>query len=196
MKASSSKRIAELMTGNTTIETTSPTSTIDITMTEAEPVKENELTSSSSTVPTVMEQKVSIAKNGKKRIQPVMLSPSASTTTPTPIKPTKMINNTTRISNHVNQIEYDDPPFQGIGSSVTGNKRKLSTEDSQSELTGTKTSRVKPEWVDSAVVPPILQKSLVKLGVPKVKSILSAKARPDDPTIVMECHNAPNSHSK
>jgi protein HIRA/HIR1 len=101
-------------------------------------------------------------------------------------------------SNHIQLVEYDEPiiPSSGVGSSITGNKRKLVDTKDENEITGNKTTRVRPEWIDSAVVPPIVQKSQVKMGLPKVKSILTAKLRPDDPTIVMECHNAPNSHSK
>jgi protein HIRA/HIR1 len=89
-------------------------------------------------------------------------------------------------------VEYDEPiiPSSGIGSAITGNKRKLADEN---EITGNKSTRAKPEWIDSAIVPPIVQKSQVKMGLPKVKSILASKLRSDDPTIVMECHN---SHSK
>ncbi|KAI8075593.1 WD40-repeat-containing domain protein [Thamnidium elegans] len=71
VKASSSKRIVELMEGNTHI---GPSHTSDTVMSEPP----NNLTSSSSASPTIAEQKISIAKNGKKRIQPVMLSSSSS----------------------------------------------------------------------------------------------------------------------
>lgn len=95
-------------------------------------------------------------------------------------------------------MEYDDPiiPSSGVGSSITGNKRKAVGTEDENEITGNKPTRVRPEWIDSTVVPPIVEKSQVKMGVPKVKSILQAKLQPDDPTIVMECHNAPSSHSK
>lgn len=185
-KASSSKRISQLMTSNTTIQTSSntmvPTSnnpiiiTDDIVMIEAPP--------------RVTEQKISIAKNGKKRIQPVMMSSAPVSSVPVPPPPKQ------HIVQVIDSVEYDDPviPAQGVATSVTGNKRKSQEDD---EVMGNQAkSRVKPEWIDSAVTPPVVQKSQVKMGVPKVKSVLSAKLRPDDPTIVMECHNAPNSHSK
>ncbi|KAI9483200.1 MAG: TUP1-like enhancer of split-domain-containing protein [Benjaminiella poitrasii] len=56
-------------------------------------------------------------------------------------------------------------------------------------MVGTKTTRVKPDWMDSAVVPPILQRSQLKLGLPKVSSILATKPNAGDPTVVLECHN-------
>jgi protein HIRA/HIR1 len=86
-KASSSNRIAQLMTGNTTIETSSQP-IIDTAMQEAEPIidkPEKDFTSSSSkaAAPSVIvQQKITIAKNGKKRIQPMVISPSSSSIAP------------------------------------------------------------------------------------------------------------------
>lgn len=193
------------MKGNADIQTSSS----DITMTEAAPLpKNNNMTSSSSASPTISEQKISIAKNGKKRIQPVTLSPSSSSNTVStqssthsrPITTTAAAAATTAnvrsFSTTGSQIEYDDPiiPSTGIGSTITGNKRKSETEEN--ELRGNKLNRIRPEWVDAAVAPPMIEKSQVKLGLPKVKSVLQMKARPNDPTVVMECHNAPTQHSK
>lgn len=212
VKASTSKRIVDLMKGNASIESSSsPKPIIDITMTEAEPIttngnKVNDISSSSSASPVVLEQKVSIAKNGKKRIQPMMLSPSASATTSAQ-RTVASVNNTQRTfsttssnTSSLQEMEYDDPilPSQGVGSAVVGNKRKIEdlASNEENEVDGNKLSRVKPVWIDSAVAPPVVQKSVVKMGLPKVKSILSAKVRPDDPSVVMECHNAPSSNSK
>lgn len=212
VKASTSKRIVDLMKGNTSIESSSsPKPIIDITMTEAEPIttngnKTNDISSLSSASSAVLEQKVSIAKNGKKRIQPMMLSPSASATTSAQ-RTVASVNNTQRTfsttssnTSALQEMEYDDPilPSQGVGSAVVGNKRKVEdlASSEENEVDGNKLSRVKPVWIDSAVAPPVVQKSVVKMGLPKVKSILSAKVRPDDPSVVMECHNAPSNNSK
>ncbi|CAO3610025.1 unnamed protein product [Mucor hiemalis] len=211
VKASTSKRIVDLMKGNASIESSSsPKPIIDITMTEAEPIttngnKVNDISSSSSASPVVLEQKVSIAKNGKKRIQPMMLSPSASATTSAQ-RTVASVSNTQRTfsttssnTSSLQEMEYDDPilPSQGVGSAVVGNKRKIEdlASNEENEVDGNKLSRVKPVWIDSAVAPPVVQKSVVKMGLPKVKSILSAKVRPDDPSVVMECHNAPSSNN-
>jgi protein HIRA/HIR1 len=234
-KASASKRLTGLMSGNTSITETasSPvttaiqnTTSTDIIMTEAAegPILNSSSSAATSSRSVVLEQKVSIAKNGKRRIQPVMLSPSASTETSTKALPSSntttktttaaaaapMTTTTTTSSSNllqqrprISNMEYDDPiiPSSGIGSLVTGNKRKASDAigTEEDEITrGNKPvtmERLKPEWIESAIPPPILQKSQVKLGLPKIKSILTAKTRPDDPTIVMECHNAPNSHN-
>jgi protein HIRA/HIR1 len=84
-KPPTSNRIAQLMTGNTTIETSSQPIN-DTTMEEAELIDkpEKDFTSSSSkAAPSVIvEQKVTIAKNGKKRIQPMVISPSSSSIAP------------------------------------------------------------------------------------------------------------------
>lgn len=170
------------MTSNTTIQTSK-----DIEMTEKVPMQQQEQHRIQLT-----EQKVSIAKNGKKRIQPVMMS--------VPHNPPQLTTNvaapsfSSPIAHRDNGMEYDDPvlPVQGVGSTVSGNKRKLQ----EDEIVGNQTkSRVTPEWITSTVTPPIVQKSQVRMGVPKVKSVLTAKLRREDPTVVMECHNAPN-HSK
>lgn len=217
-KASTSKRLAELMTGNTSIETSStPTlkNTVDTTMKEAEPhtlseptIINNNITSSSgtSTSSVITEQKVTILKNGKKRIQPMMLSntSSSSTSSSEALSSSSNVRNTmTSNQQHYQQhskpsnvqlTEYDNPiiPSSGVGTTAIGNKRKKDDSNENEVEGGNKSARSKPEWVDSAVVPPIVQKSQVKMGVPKVKSILSAKLNPNDTTVVIECHNAPS----
>lgn len=221
LKASNSKRLAELMTGNTSIETssTSSTSTLkniaDTTMKEAEPqalseptIINNNITSSSvtSTPSIITEQKVTILKNGKKRIQPMMLSSISSSSTSS-LEPSSSSSNArnTITSNqqsyqqhskpsNVQLTEYDNPiiPSSGVGTTAIGNKRKKDDSDENEVEGGNKSTRPKPEWIDSVVVPPIVQKSQVKMGVPKVKSILSAKLNPNDTTVVIECHNAPS----
>lgn len=205
-KASTSKRLAELMTGNTSIETSSsPTlkhALVDVTMAEAEPQ------SSFSTPPSLKatDQKVTILKNGKKRIQPMMLSSSSSSTS-TSSSAAAAGATSSHALNHGRQAtassskptsiqltEYDDPiiPTSGVATAATGNKRKKDDSNEDQVEGGNKSARTRPEWLDSAVVPPVVQKSQVKMGVPKVKSILSAKLNPNDPTLVIECHNAPS----
>lgn len=255
-KASSSKRLAGLMSGDTSIAS-SPLAvgaTADVIMVDAKPLATNneqngtttstakalataaEITSSSTTASSskstvLLEQKISIAKNGKRRIQPVMLSPSASSETisnkqnmsnanhrshPTAAAPTTttsiasshrtgMANHSTHVrksASDISNMEYDDPsiiPNSGINVNIHGgNKRKAqdNLEEPGNEIGARERDRYKPEWMDSAVPPPNIQKSQVQMGLPKIKSVLTAKTRPDDPTVVMECHNSPSSHSK
>ncbi|GAN04822.1 hir-1 [Mucor ambiguus] len=210
-KGSTSKRLAKLMTGNTSIETSSsPTlkhAIVDVTMTEAAPPSSAEITSSSS-APSLKaaDQKVTILKNGKKRIQPMMLSSgsssslTSSTSTSSAAAATTsshMLNSSQHVTSRPTSIqltEYDDPviPTSGVATTATGNKRKKEDASESQVEGGNKSARTRPEWLDSAVVPPVVQKSQVKMGVPKVKSILSAKLNPNDPTVVIECHNAPS----
>ena len=73
---------------------------------------------------------------------------------------------------------------------MTGNKRKASMDTTEeNELNGNKPTRPRPEWIDSAVVPPTAMKSQIRMGLPKVQSVLMTKLLPDDPTVVLECHN-------
>ncbi|KAL9541248.1 hypothetical protein MBANPS3_009229 [Mucor bainieri] len=212
-KASTSKRLAELMTGNTSIETSSsPTlkhAVVDVAMTEAAAI--NDTASSSASAPSLKatDQKVTILKNGKKRIQPMMLSsgssssltssPSTSSSTAATLSHTRQTTTTAMASSSrptsIHLTEYDDPviPSAGVATTASGNKRKKEdAHESHVDGGGNKSARTRPEWLDAAVVPPVVQKSQVKMGVPKVKSILSAKLNPNDPAVVIECHNAPS----
>ncbi|KAI7904073.1 WD40-repeat-containing domain protein [Cokeromyces recurvatus] len=208
-KANTSNRITDLMSGNISIETNKSTrDTIMTEITEDSSVPKKDkvsdgdsvMTSSSSTTTSFLlaQQKVTIAKNGKKRIQPMSMSPSSSTTSKTasPVLSQEANFSThqkrTKTNSQVPFLEYDDPIIipttSGIGTTIIGNKRKASSDENMVIGNHSKT-RVRPEWIDSAVAPPVLQKSQVKIGLPKVKSILASKPHPNDPTIVMECHN-------
>ncbi|RCI01866.1 HIR complex subunit, partial [Rhizopus stolonifer] len=182
-KASSSKRIAELMTGNSSMVSFDT----DTRMIEAEPANPPSKPEPPSVV--LEQQKVTIAKNGKKRIQPMMLS-TTTTTAKTVAPPVQR-------QPDVNPI-YDDPvsipassSSVGVASTIMGHKRKSTEEDN--EIHGHRT-RTRPEWLDSAVVPPTVLKSQIKMGLPKIQSVLTTKLKPDDPTVVMECRN--NEHNR
>ncbi|KAI8644133.1 WD40-repeat-containing domain protein [Parasitella parasitica] len=207
-KASTSKRLADLMTGNASIETLSvPTikssgNAADVTMTDAEPsvpsnssssIASNSAPLASSTSTVIAEQKVTILKNGKRRIQPMRLSATSSTATSSQTTP-QPSNMRSHSQSDISSTLYDNPtiPSSGVGTTATGNKRKKDDSNENEAEGGNKPTRSRPEWLDSAVVPPVVQKSQVKMGVPKVKSILSSKLNPSEPTVVIECHNAPS----
>ncbi|EIE81194.1 hypothetical protein RO3G_05899 [Rhizopus delemar RA 99-880] len=82
-----SQRVADLMDGSIQIKDVPQSST-----TAAQEVLASNISSSTIMKPTITEQKVSIAKNGKKRIQPISLMPSPATTTTTLIPKKSMIN--------------------------------------------------------------------------------------------------------
>lgn len=177
------------MTGNTTFSSI-PTQ-VDTPMADVEPITPatEAIATTTSEAPSIIEQKVTIAKNGKKRIQPMSISSSTSLTSTTHRNTAVTPVHTTKSSQPV--IEYDEPalPNTGVGSSLVGNKRKSTTEDEDTILL----SRKRPEWIDTAVVPPVVEKSQIRMGLPKVKSILTTKI---NAAWTMECHNGPNLEGK
>jgi protein HIRA/HIR1 len=159
------------MTGNDSFSSI-PSQTDTPMMKDKEPVRPPAV--------VIEQQKVTIAKNGKKRIQPMAVSPSASTTTANTVTTTTT---TKAIPIKTATIDYDEPaiPNKGIGSSITGNKRKMSTDENTIQL-----SRKRPEFLDTAVVPPVVEKSQIRMGLPKVKTVLTMKL---NPTSTIESHN-------
>ncbi|KAI8986936.1 WD40-repeat-containing domain protein [Pilobolus umbonatus] len=189
-------RMSDLMTGDRSIELPTSSEQPENPDIEMEGITDL-LISSSSDLPTITEQKITIARNGKKRIQPVSLSTSTSTSS-TDKSPATIFKNSkesgtpfNRESN-VDHAYYDDPPIppSGLKTSITGNKRRASEINGENEIAGGNAVRMKPQWIESAVVPSIVHKSQIKMGIPMVKSVLSRKLSKEDPTVVMECHNS------
>ncbi|KAI9483199.1 MAG: WD40-repeat-containing domain protein, partial [Benjaminiella poitrasii] len=75
--SSTSNRITDLMSGNISIETNKPTT--DTIMTDATKELNKDISSSANDGGMLAQQKVSIAKNGKKRIQPFSMNSSSAT---------------------------------------------------------------------------------------------------------------------
>ncbi|KAI8093179.1 WD40-repeat-containing domain protein [Halteromyces radiatus] len=166
---------------------------------------DDKFTSSSSGVATITEQKVTITKSGKRRIQPIALSRNTGLSTTTPSTPSTQ----RQIISHISQpplesVDYDLPVMNlgknGIGSTVVGNKRKAHPDNVDNNQTTngitmqqtTKDNeplRQKPAWIDAAIIPPIVSQSQVKLGLPKVKSTMINRISQDNQVTVMECHN-------
>lgn len=109
----------------------------------------------------------------------------------------------------VNGSDYDAPgdylPQGGIPTAVVGTKRKDTEEhslpDSVKRVDIDQTSALeplyRPSWIDSAIVPPIVRQSQLRLGVPKVKSVLTHRGEATEPSWVLECQNSSNrDHSK
>ncbi|KAI8884517.1 WD40 repeat-like protein [Backusella circina FSU 941] len=198
-KVSSSKRISGLMDGNTTIE--SPNSQT-VTPSENKPIDpsvkstlDTKFTSSSGPSSIINEQKVTIAKNGKKRIQPIAISSSATTTIAAPSQTQNGSNSTQPQNSDIDIMEYDAPVNTSDSSAVAGNKRRIvetqieECDDSAAVLGSS--NRIRPDWIASSVIPPIIQKSAVKIGAPKVKPILTKILKYDDKeqAVTIECHN-------
>jgi protein HIRA/HIR1 len=97
------------------------------------------------------------------------------------------------LDNASNAIDIDIPslPKSGVPSCVAGNKIKSDTFDHLDiKVDGTQFLKGKTDWIDSIVAPPIIQKSQSRTALSKVKSHFIIKSNPDDPTTILECHNA------
>src|SRR4051812_14941424 len=93
----------------------------------------------------------------------------------------------------------DSPTYimpNGIGSAVIGNKRKdqvngtVDTNPLKKTATTTSNGGVNPEWSRSAIVPPWVERSQVRLGIPKVK-LHFVRNKLGGTTVSLECHNSP-----
>ncbi|KAI8384389.1 WD40-repeat-containing domain protein [Radiomyces spectabilis] len=241
-KALSSKRIADLMGVNTTPSSSQSPTPMDVdAKPTSSPVNETgntptvassslsvsqprpadaDFTSSSGSAPvTPLQQKVTIGKDGKRRIQPIMIRSGTSSSSNqssaqsrsyqsmqasqgTGANPSNQTNSmaTTSAVSSLERVDYDDPavslPTTGLKATVVGNKRKAEATESDgtvsAEVSGTAPAnpRERPEWIDAAVIPPVvLLPSQVKLGAPKVKSTFIRKTSPTESNTVMECHN-------
>ncbi|RUS24136.1 TUP1-like enhancer of split-domain-containing protein [Jimgerdemannia flammicorona] len=181
-------------------------------VTPAPPVATNVLmTSGSSSAPhSPVRQTVTIGPNGKKRIQPQFQTPQGLNS--------NMYHATPTLFSPEETIEMDTPsramPYGGIQTVGIGNKRKeppaqndmitpikrgpLSAPgslnkgkqaDRRESIDGEgSTSPVKAEWMRSVVLPSTIERSQVRLGVPKVKSYLIKTL--DGSTVSLECHNS------
>ncbi|CAO3615348.1 unnamed protein product [Cunninghamella blakesleeana] len=168
-------------------------------------------TSATSTTQTVGEQKVTFTKDGRRRIQPIQVirstpshsqttstsslsSPLSLSTTPRNQLTNKHDRNHTNGSSPLEIVEYDAPTMningKGIPSSVIGNKRK-SNDDSDNKINNndSQITRQRPKWVDTAIIPPILKQSQIRLGLPKVKSTMIKNVTSDGQNTILECHN-------
>ncbi|SAM04262.1 hypothetical protein [Absidia glauca] len=223
-----SQRIADIMGGGNTngipVNTNGKTKLVETDTIKSAPTPDSphhsttkdttsqqthEFTSSSSIAATVTEQKVSIAKNGKRRIQPIPVhrntgseqntaTHSPSSTAPSHTNAT--ITQQSLATDPSQETSNYDSPCMDYGTKDSrnashGNKRKkLHHDDAPISSSLQRTAddepvRRKPSWVDAAVVPPVVRQSQVRLGLPKVKSVLVNHLTVDGVGITMESHN-------
>ncbi|KAH8550148.1 WD40-repeat-containing domain protein [Umbelopsis sp. PMI_123] len=203
---------------------TSPTTTIPNTQKPTQPSAVNNITKSvTEKTPTpsmdvAKQQQVTIGKDGKKRIRPVFVTSGNSIHNSLDTNKSQANDEATkhhsdengvRTNGNVHGTEYDSPssylPSSGIPTSVVGTKRKpneeISEQDSVKRVDIDQNSSseplYRPSWIDSAIVPPIVRQSQLRLGVPKVKSVLTHRGHPHEPSWVLECQNSSNrDHSK
>ncbi|KAK9464578.1 TUP1-like enhancer of split-domain-containing protein [Lipomyces arxii] len=111
-------------------------------------------------------QKVSITKEGRKRVTPLLLSGSGLASSSS--QPVPVLSNT--VTSVANAQEYSDPstrlPVGGISSLVLGNKRKFVADATVDSKTN---ASIRP-----SILSPATSLSQVRLSTPKVKSILVA----------------------
>ncbi|KAI8141993.1 WD40-repeat-containing domain protein [Fennellomyces sp. T-0311] len=161
-----------------------------------------DFTSSSSKSNTIIEQTVTIGKDGKRRIKPVTIrtktsmSPRPSSLRPGSPQTRPQMNDDTRptamIVSRNDATIYEFPsasiPSTGVPSKAAGTKRSLGSETTM-DLDDNEITRKRPVWLDSAMLPPAALKSKIRLGVPKVKSTLIRPLRDEKTKAVMECDN-------
>ncbi|OZJ03631.1 hypothetical protein BZG36_03720 [Bifiguratus adelaidae] len=145
--------------------------------------------------PTKERQTVTITKDGKKRVTPLFVRSLSGAPAPPP--PTNVTHQTP--SNQSNASlgtnvrstieEYDDAvtklPASGIPTKAAGNKRKESDTNEELRLERHRNkvyddALTGPKWIRSMVIPPIIEKSQIRLGVPKIKASLS-RHNPNSP---------------
>ncbi|KAG2226895.1 hypothetical protein INT45_010174 [Circinella minor] len=153
---------------------------------------------------TIVQQTVTIGKDGKRRIKPVTIR-TKSSMSPRPnsssqnnsqsrlmqqqddSRPTAMI-----MSGNDATIVYDFPsasiPNKGIRAAALGTKRSSGSETVM-DVDEVERHRKRPVWMDSAMLPPASSKSKIRLGVPKVKSTFIRPIRDEATKAVMECNN-------
>ncbi|ORX56925.1 WD40 repeat-like protein [Hesseltinella vesiculosa] len=142
--------------------------------------------SSSSPSTTILEQKVTVTKDGKRRIQPVAVVKSLASNEPTSSAAASS-SRTTALetldhASPVANLRYDIPSL------ARGNRRRPDDDDPLLSLNGPPpASRFCPAWLDAAVPPPTA--SQIHLGAPKVKSSLLYRFDGDSQTAVIESHN-------
>ncbi|KAI9278489.1 TUP1-like enhancer of split-domain-containing protein [Phascolomyces articulosus] len=170
---------------------------------QSQPANSDITSASSSKSDTIVQQTVTIGKDGKRRIKPVTIrtkssvasrsnSVSQGSSQPRTLlqddnRPTAMI-----MSGNDATIIYDFPsaiiPNTGIRATAVGTKRPSGSETAM-DVDEIERHRKRPIWMDSAMLPPASSKSKIRLGVPKVKSTFIRPVRDEATKAVMECDN-------
>lgn len=142
-------------------------------------------------------QKVTMV-NGKKRVQPQLISSGSGT----PAPPPNLVVTQTVAIDPAQQLDISAPslalPKGGMPTALTGHKRDNNDDPVGQDGPSNKRHAASgadgtPEWIRPAVVSPATAVSQVRLGVPQVKSLLSL-TRDGRIRHVLEARNADNAH--
>lgn len=174
----------------TIVPQATPVNTVTTTNTNASPAL-NTIT----TAPTKTTQKITITKEGKKRVAPQLLTATSTAPKPQPLPRRQVI-----AEKDAQVLELSKPshalPKGGVSSLVIGSKRKLENEEEEEEdsaaLSQTVAKKAKseavPEFIRPAVVSPATTVSQVRLAVPKVRTFFT-RDHSGDQLVVLEIRN-------
>ncbi|KAK9463815.1 TUP1-like enhancer of split-domain-containing protein [Lipomyces oligophaga] len=150
--------------------------------------KENPIPSGVSTAqiskPTVeltpQKQKVTITKDGRKRVAPLLVSGSAGSSGSSMLTVPEA-SSSVALGSSSTAVQYAEPsnrlPSGGIQGLVLGNKRKLqASEDGEREAKRKQSEDTIPEFIRPLIVSPALSISQVRLAAPKIKTLLTQEA--------------------
>ncbi|QSL66329.1 hypothetical protein MERGE_000707 [Pneumocystis wakefieldiae] len=141
---------------------------------------------SSNIIYKSIQQKVSITKDGKKRLAPQLLSNLSDAPISNPL-PESHLQTSLKEQSPAQTLDLSEPsyalPKGGIRSLIIGNKRKNRPEENEEQHPSQKKGKMKqtndqakidvPEFIRPAVICPSTSVSQIRLGVPKVISFLS-----------------------
>jgi protein HIRA/HIR1 len=141
------------------------------------------------------QQKVTITKEGKKRVAPMLISSSSNkpSAPPAPRAPQSAESN-------IEVMEMSKPsyalPRGGVNSMIIGSKRKPDEDNEDGEITAALNTTHKkskqeevPEFIKPAVVCPASTVAQVRLATPKVRTFFSSPSASDTRSTALEVRN-------
>ncbi|EMR09558.1 hypothetical protein PNEG_02145 [Pneumocystis murina B123] len=172
---------------NKEMESTAYTEKCQTTLISKEPQINTTLSSiPSNNIHKSVQQKVSITKDGKKRVTPQLLSNLSDAPIENPLSGS-LLQTSSEEQKPAQTLDLSEPsyalPKGGIRSLIIGNKRKNRPEENEEQHTFQKKGKMKqtndqtkidvPEFIRPAVICPSTSVSQIRLGVPKVITFLS-----------------------
>ncbi|BFZ61922.1 HIR complex subunit [Saitoella coloradoensis] len=140
-----------------------------------------------------LQQKITVTKDGRKRVAPQLLTTisggghAAASALPQPVA---VAQSSSAGGGGQRVIDLSEPSAQlppgGVKALLVGNKRKL---DAAIVPTGGAARVENEEWIRPAIVNPATTVSQIRLGVPKVISVLSHDGGDPDATTTLEARN-------